>query len=669
MKKSETKKNMERLTKEVRHHADLYYREDTPSISDEAYDALYQELLEKERLHPELKDPLSPTVRVGGQILEGFKKAQHLYPQWSFDNVFGWEELQKWESKVHNLLSKKDESLIKNITYVAELKIDGLKVILDYDKGRLTRGATRGDGVLGEDITESLKTIKSIPLVVKEQRAFSVVAEAWISKEDFQAINQQQEQQDLPVYANHRNLAAGTLRQLDTAIVSSRNLQTFAYDLDGKDIVFGTHQQELDFLKEQGFGVNPDYLATSNIADIQKWYQAWVGRRHHQHYGIDGVVIKINQTNISNLLGYTAKAPRFAVAYKFPAQQKTTTIKDIILQIGRTGVLTPVAILSPVEVDGSTVSRATLHNESEIQRLDVRIGDTVIIEKAGDIIPKVKQVLLNLREKKSKAFLVQEYLRIHKIKATRERSDSDVITWRIVGDVNDEVQKQNLIHFCSKKALNIEGMGEEIVRSLYDAELIKKRSDIFKLSYDQVISLPLFKERATQNLLEGIKKSRDVDFHAFVFGLGIRFVGEEMARIYAKHFSFIKDWIKVSYEELENLHGIGSKTAEATINWLNNKSHQKELKTLLKELNIIYPKQSSIGQIFKGKTFVITGSFQNYSREKLRGMILERGGKVSSSVSKNTNAVLVGEKSGSKLKKAQELGVQVISIQDFLKRF
>jgi DNA ligase (NAD+) len=665
MKKSDVQQKIEALTQEVRHHADLYYRKDRPEISDEAYDDLYHQLLELEEEYPEYKDPLSPTVRVGGHILDGFQKAQHRYSQWSFDNVFSFEELKKWETKVKNLLAKRDASLVSQISYVSELKIDGLKVILDYENGRLVRGATRGDGVVGEDITENLKTIGTIPLLVSEQRNFSVIAEAWISREDFEKLNKQQEEQGLSVYANPRNLAAGTLRQLDTSVVASRNLQIFAYDFDSDEVVLDTQEEELKFLSEQGFQVNQHYLVSDDISEHQKWYESWVDMRNEQSYGVDGVVIKINQVNICRLLGYTAKAPRYAIAYKFPAQQKTTVVKDIVMQIGRTGVLTPVAELEAVEVDGSTVSRATLHNESEIKRLGVRIGDTVIIEKAGDIIPKVKQVVESLRSEDSKEFSVEDYLKEYQLKAQREVSDSGVITWRVDVNSSDEVRIRNLIHFCSKKALNIDGLGEEIVRSLYYSGFVKERSDIFKLSFDQLMSLPLFKEKASQNVLDGIDEARNTDFAPFIFSLGIRFVGEEMARIYAKHFGSVEVWSQASYEDLESLHGIGAKTAESTIKWLSEKENQKELEKLLAELTINYT-QSSEEQVFEEQTFVITGSFENYSREDLKTMIIDRGGKVSSSVSAKTNFLLAGKKAGSKLKKAQELGVATIGIEEFL---
>lgn len=667
MKKSDAQQHIERLTQEVRHHADLYYRKDAPEISDEAYDDLYQKLVALEEQYPEYKDPLSPTSRVGGMILDSLPKAVHKYPQWSFDNVFSFQELQKWDKKVRDNLRKKNVDYADTISYVSELKIDGLKIIVDYEHGQLQRAATRGDGTVGEEVTESVKTIQNVPLTVSEKQAFSVICEVWISKSDFVRINKEQEKKHLPLYANPRNLAAGTLRQLDTSVVASRSLQAFAYDFNSDEVLFDTHMQELEFLRNQGFNVNEHHLVSDDVAVHQQWYESWVEKRGKQEYGVDGIVLKVNETRAREALGFTAKAPRFAVAYKFPAEQKTTIVNNIVMQIGRTGVLTPVAELEPVVIDGSTVSRATLHNMSEIKRLGLYIGDTVVVEKSGDIIPKVKNVLVNVRPSSAHPFDIQQYLATHSIEAHQEISASGVEIWRVTSDTFDEVQIQNLIHFCSKKALDIEGMGEEVVRALYATGKLKKRSDVFSLKYNDIIQLPLFKEKATENLLNAIDKARTVSFSAFIFSLGIRFVGEEMARIYAQSFDSITSWRTASLEDFERLYGIGSKTAASTIQWLDKTENQRELDVLEKELAVTYIEASINPQVFDDMTFVITGTFQGYAREELKEIIIDRGGKVSSSVSKSTNYVLAGEKPGSKLTKAEELGVSVIDIETFLK--
>lgn len=666
MKKSEAQQYIERLTQEVRHHADLYYHHDAPEISDEAYDDLYQQLVALEKEYPEFRHPLSPTTRVGGDILESLPKAVHRYPQWSFDNVFNFDELKKWDKKVRDKLRKKGSPFADTLSYVSELKIDGVKVILDYDSGSLQRAATRGDGEVGEEVTQSVKTIQNIPLTVSETRAFSVITEVWISRKDFVSLNERQQDQGLALYANPRNLTAGTLRQLDTSVVASRKLKSFAYDFNSDEVAFDTHTEELEFLRKQGFTVNEHHLESDDISAHQKWYESWIEKRGKQSYGVDGIVLKVNQTQARETLGYTAKAPRFAIAYKFPAEQKTTVVQDIVMQIGRTGVLTPVAELTPVSIEGSTVSRATLHNVSEIKRLGLSIGDTVVVEKSGDIIPKIKKVLTALRPPSAHPFNVNQYLKKQNIPAHQEISDSGVEVWRVKGDKNDEVTIQNLIHFCSKKGLDIEGMGEETIRALYTSGVIRTRSDIFQLSYDDIIALPLFKEKATQNLLNAINESRTVDFDSFIFSLGIRFVGEEMARIYARSFTSVTQWRNATVSNYEGIHGIGVKTAASTAQWMSDPTNQRELDILERELTIVYPQAPTDEQVFTDTTFVITGSFDEYSREEIKEMITKRGGKVSASVSSSTNYLIAGEKAGSKLSKAKDLGVPVVGIEAFL---
>ncbi|MFT6361576.1 MAG: DNA ligase (NAD+), partial [Candidatus Paceibacteria bacterium] len=510
MNESEAKKRIATLVKELKHHANLYYKKDSVEISDEAYDSLYQELVSLEQAFTHLQDSNSPTMRVGGKILEGFEKAEHRFAQWSFDNVFDWEDLQKWEEKVHRLVEKYPSLNTHDLEYIVELKIDGLKVILDYDNGKLTRGATRGDGEVGENITENLKMISDIPLIIDTKGSISVIGEAWIEKKQLEEINKNRKKNNLNLFANPRNLAAGTLRQLDTSVVRSRNLRTFIYDLNSFETngSFRHHDQELAFLKELNFSVNTEFLKTKKIEDIQKFYKKWAAIRHDQEYGVDGLVIKINNTNICKTLGYTAKAPRFAVAYKFPAEQQTTTVHGITIQIGRTGVITPVAELVPVLVDGSMVRRATLHNTDEIERLGLLIGDTVIIEKAGDIIPKIKQVMVSLRTGKEKKFNLERQAKLGGLILSKEVSSAGVTSW-YVDNSSDEVRIRQLSYFVSKKAFNIEGMGEKQIHALYTAGYVNSMSDIFRLTYEQIIALPLFKDKATQNLLDAINLSKE----------------------------------------------------------------------------------------------------------------------------------------------------------------
>jgi len=669
MAKLSPQQRIQELTNELRFHAKLYYQHDAPVISDEAYDDLYHELLALEKEYPEFRDPLSPTIRVGGKVLDSFQKIHHTFRQWSYDNVFSLDEFRDWETRQYTILGRDDHKTLGAITYIVELKIDGLKVILDYDQGRFVRGATRGDGVIGEDITENLKTVRSIPLTVPEQGKFTVIGEAWISRNDFANINMVQEAQGGISYANPRNLAAGTLRQLDTRVVAERHLQTFMYDIESTDFSFATHMEELDFLKEQGFQVNDATQLFASLIEVQEWYQMWVSVRNEQPYAVDGMVIKINQKDVCKILGYTAKAPRFGIAYKFPAQEKTTTLQDIILQTGRTGVLTPVAVLRPVDIDGSTVSRATLHNESEILRLDLHIGDTVVVEKSGDIIPKVKQVFVNLRPKDAVPFSVAQYLQEEGIEATREVSDHGVISWYVNTDTVAEVHIQNLIHFCSKKAANIDGLGDKIVRLLYRHELVRKRSDFFGLQFEDLVGLPSFKERASQNILDAIQTSRDISFDAFIFSLGIVHVGQEVARIYARSFADVATWRHTNVEELESLYGIGAITALSTMRFLEDEDNQHELDCLISYFRIRYQQVRGDSGNCKDKIFVITGTFSDYSRDELANLIRSCGGKVSDSVSTKTNHVIAGENPGSKLAKAQDLQVSVITLEEFFVRY
>jgi DNA ligase (NAD+) len=664
MNEKEAQQKIKQLTQTLHYHSDLYYRTDNPEISDEVYDSLYQELVSLEQAFPQFKDTLSPTVRVGGLMLDGFEKIPHIFPQWSFDNLFDWNDLQKWESKIHRFIEKEPSLLSEKLDYITELKIDGLKVILDYENGRLVRAATRGDGVMGENITENIKTIKQIPLVVSETRSFSVVGEVWIKKSDFKSINQERIKQDLPPYANPRNLAAGTLRQLDTSVVAERNLQIFVYDLNSNDMTWITHDAELAWLRSFGFPVNNESRLCETMNDVQNYYHNWVSGRHDQEYGIDGMVIKINNTKICNTLGYTAKAPRFAIAYKFPAEQKTTRVRAIITQVGRTGVLTPVAELEPVLVDGSMVKRATLHNQDEIERLDIRIGDTVIIEKAGDIIPKIKSVIMELRSPLSEKFSLPNYFKQQGLQVKKEISDTGVVSWYLVDMYSDEQSIMRLTYFASKKAMNIEGMGEKHIRALYTAGFIKTFSDIFLLQKEQIISLPLFKEKATQNLLEAIEKSKKTTAQSLLTGLGIKHVGEEVAELYAKHIHPIEQIIDRDIQTLVPIDGIGQKIAESTVMWFQNVDNVQEFKTLISMLDISDGSSYINSTQLKGLTFVITGSFDGYSRDHLKDIIKRNGGNVSSSISSKTDFLLAGEKAGSKLANAQALNIRIINEHD-----
>ena len=666
MNKKEAKKRIRNLQKEIKKHIDLYHTKDTPEISDEAYDTLVRELLDLENKFPEFKKE-SPSLKVGGKILDGFVKVRHSVPQWSYDNIFGFEELSAWQEKIKRFISK--ESLEKEkLEYIVELKIDGLKVVLTYKNGDFVLGATRGDGEVGEDITENLRMVKKIPQKVLTKDTFVAIAEAWIKKSDFLKINKEREKSGEALYANPRNLAAGTLRQLDTSFVSKRDLQTFVYDIEFPEKSAGdkikTHEEELIFLKKHGFNVNSDFKLCKSISEIQKLYEGWVAKREKQEFGIDGLVIKINSKKICEALGYTAKAPRFAVAYKFPAEEVTTKVLDIQIQIGRTGALTPVAHLEPVLVAGSTVSRATLHNQDEIDRLDVRIGDTVIIRKAGDIIPEVVSVLKDLRTGKEKKFSIIDYAKKHGLEIVRDKSGKDEsVAWYVKDKNNRNIRLENMIHFVSKKGMNIVGLGDKIVEFLMDEGLVTERKDIFELRAGDLTSLEGFKEKSINNLLASIQNSRTVSLNKFIYSLGVRHVGEETSELLAKRFASFEKIQKSKFEELEKIEGVGGVVAKSVVDWFEDKDNDFQIRGLLEYVKI--SKVESVGDKFTGLTFVITGTLENMSRDEAKKRIKDLGGKVANSVSKNTSYVVAGEDPGSKFAEAQKLGVKILDEAGF----
>jgi len=662
------RERMRNLIDEIRYHAHLYYEKDSPEISDEAYDALYRELVELEEKYPELRNSNSPTQKVGGKINEKFAKVHHRFPQWSFDNLFSYEELVEWEERLFRMLEKEGVYREK-LEYVVELKIDGLKVILDYKDGKLQRAATRGDGVVGEDVTENILMIRDIPKTIKESGYFSFIGEVWISKNDFERINRERRERGEKEYANQRNLAAGTLRQLDAEVVGERNLRSFFYDLNSLERRFSTHEEELAFLRSQGFSVNSEYRVVSSVSEIQSFYDEWKEKRKNMQYGIDGIVIKLNEKALWNILGHTAKAPRFAIAYKFPAEQKTTVLRDVKLQVGRTGVLTPVAILDPVFIDGSTMKRATLHNASEIERLDLHYGDTVIVEKSGDIIPKVVRVLPRLRSKDAKKVDVKEIVKREGFNAYEEFSPGGVKIWKLDDANSRELLLQQLRYFVSKKGLDIEGLGEKTLELLLEYGFVTKPSDIFFLTEEDLKQLPSFKEKSIKNLLTAIEKAKKTTFRSFLTALGIPHVGEEVAKLIAEKVRDPKRLPVISREELIAISGVGEIVADSVIRWFQNSEHRGEYERLLSLLSIsCESNEKRKDPFFSGKRFVITGTIEGISRDDLKKKIEERGGKVSSQVSVSTDYLIVGEKPGSKKERAEKLGVPLITSEELNKR-
>ncbi len=671
MTQKEAEKRIKTLVKEIEKHSRLYHTEDTPEISDEAYDALVRELIDLETQFPKLKSKNSPTAKVGGKILEGFVKVKHVVPQWSYDNIFDFAELRAWEEKVKRFIAKEGGLKDEKLDYIVELKIDGLKVVLTYDGGEFVLGATRGDGEVGEDITENLRVVRNIPANVSDKRNFVAVGEAWMKKSDLGKINAEREKDNLPKYANPRNLAAGTLRQLDTSVVAKRNLQTFVYDIEfpnlASDRKIKSHAEELEFLAEQGFRVNSEWRLCKSVEDIEKFYQAWIDKRDKEEYGIDGVVIKINSKRICEVLGYTAKSPRFGVAYKFPAEEVTTVVEDIAVQIGRTGAITPVAHLRPVLVAGSTVSRATLHNQDEIDRLGVRIGDTVIIRKAGDIIPEVLQVLTDLRTGKEKKFSIPEYAKKHNLQIEKGKSGKDEsVAWYVKDKNHAAIKLENMIHFVSKKGMNIVGMGEKIVEFFMEQGLVTERKDIFELEAGDMTGLEGFKEKSIQNLLEAIEESKNVALGKFIYSLGIRHVGEETAELLADEFKTIVSLRKATFEKLEAVEGVGGVVAQSIIDWFADAENAREIDGLLEYLRI-QKVGGKIQNTLSGKTFVLTGTLSSMSRDEAKKRIKDLGGKVTGSVSKETSYVVAGADPGSKYDNAVKLGVEILNEKAFEK--
>ncbi len=664
MNESEAYTRIQHLRKVLDKHRYLYHVLDTPDISDEAYDSLFRELESLEEKYPHLVTPDSPTQRVGAEPLKEFKKVEHTSSQWSFDDVFDVNELHKWDEKVRNFMKRFGVSEEK-LEYCCELKIDGLKIILTYVSGQFVQGATRGDGIVGEDVTSNIRTIRSIPLSLPSPLDVVVVGEAWMGKETLKKINEERERAGEAPYANTRNLAAGSLRQLDPRMTASRALDSFIYDIDSVSGGFpATQLDEISFLKEQGFKTNPYTRVCKDVLEIEHFYNEWTQKRHNLPYELDGIVIKVNSKKIQEALGYTGKSPRWGVAYKFPAEQVTTIVEDIVLQVGRTGVITPVAHLSPVTVAGSTVSRATLHNEDEIRRLDVRIGDTVILQKAGDVIPDIVSVVKELRPKKSSPFVFPTHIPACGGDGKIERIPGQV-AWRCVSTDSFDQLKRRFYYFVSKKCFDIDGLGPRIIDILLEQGLISSYDDIFTLKRGDLLALPRFKEKSVDNLLDAIEKARTITLPRFLASLSISQVGEETAYDIAEHFGNLEKIRSASYEEIESIYGVGPIVAQSLYDWFRNSSNIKIIDRLCKEVTI-ETKRNVSNTPLVGKTFVFTGTM-DMDRDYAQNLVRSMGGSVSSSVSSKTTYVVAGENAGSKLEKAQELGVTILTPDEFLK--
>lgn len=656
-------KRLEKLRDLINHHARLYHTLDKPEISDSAYDALFEELETIEREHPELVTPDSPSMRVGGKPLEYFEKVEHKVPQWSFNDAFTEEDMKAFGERVDRFIIS-ETGKAESPTYVCELKIDGLKVVLEYEKGVLIRAATRGDGTVGENVTQNVKTIKAVPLKLSRPVDIIVEGEVWMSKSNLAKLNKEREKNGEPVFANARNVAAGSLRQLDPKIAAERKLDNFVYDIARiNEPMPNTQEKELALLQELGFKVNPHWKRVEGTNDVISYWKFWQKKAPKEDYLIDGVVVKVNERRLQDAIGYTGKAPRFGIAFKFPAEQVTTVLEDIVFQVGRTGVITPVAVLRPVVVAGSKVSRATLHNEDEIKRLDLRIGDTVILQKAGDVIPDIVRVLNEMRSGKEKPFVFPTHISECGGDGRIERIPGQAAHRCVIKD-SQTLLRRRFHYFVSKHALDIEGCGPKVIDALLDAGLISNFPDLFTITKGDVLSLPRFAEKSAENLISSIDSTRETTLPRLITGLSIDHVGEETAYALAEHFETMDKLMESPKEEIEAIEGVGPVVAESVFSWFKNKANIKMLSKLLGQIKIKKTGNKESGKL-SGLTFVLTGTLPTLERAEAEAMIRSAGGNVSSSVSKNTSYVVAGESAGSKLDKARTLGVKVIGEEEF----
>src|SRR5436309_2805142 len=660
------KKEIEELREKLRYHEYRYYVLDDPEISDAAYDRMMNRLKELETAHPELVTPDSLTVRVGGAPREGFSTVRHARPMLSLDNAFSFDALREWDRRV------RERSGQEKIEYIAEHKFDGLSISLQFEDGVLARGVTRGDGATGEDVTPNVKTIRSIPLradtavlkKVKLPPEFEVRGEVMMTKKAFEALNREQERIGGKIFVNARNSAAGAVRVLDPSITAARRLDFFAYYLllDGK-VPFAKHSDSLQALKQLRFRASDDWKLCAGIEAVIGYCEDWDAKREKLPYEIDGVVIKVNSTAIQNELGYTAKAPRWAIAFKYPARQETTVVKDILVNVGRTGTLTPVAILEPVQVGGVTVSRSTLHNMDEIGRLSVQIGDTVLIERAGEVIPHVLKVV---KEGKSRRpFRMPKHC--PECGSTIHHVEGEV-AYRCVNAACPAKRKESILHFAGRHAMNIDGLGDKIVDQLVDKGLVKDVADLYSLKLEDVAGLERMAEKSAQNLLKEIEASKKNSLARLIYALGVQFVGERTAQLLAEHFSSLEELAEAKEEELEEVPEVGPKVAASIVEFFSEPANRQLIKKLNKAgVHPTAEKRVVKSQKLAGKSFVFTGSLANRSREEAGDLVIQHGGKVSGSVSKKTAYVVVGTDPGSKYDKAKELGVTILSESEFEK--
>ena len=661
MNKKQAKERIEELRKQTEYYAGKYYDEDKPEISDFEYDMLMVELRNLEKEYPEFKSKDSLTQKVGGHVKEGFTKVTHEVPLQSLQDVFSLEEVEEFDERMQK---QAKENNIENIKYVVETKIDGLSAALEYQNGEFVRGATRGNGLVGEDVTENLKTVKTIPMQIPDKIDITVRGEVFISKKDFEEMNQERQENEEELFANARNAAAGSLRQLDSKITQKRPLDIYIYNvqkIEGKN--YNSHFEELEYLEKQGFNVNPVRIPCNNIEEVKEAIKKIGEMRESLTYGIDGAVVKIDNLKFREILGSTVKVPRWAVAYKYPPEKKETTVENIICQVGRTGVITPMAILKPVSVAGSTISKTTLHNEDFIKEKDIKIGDTVVIQKAGDVIPEIVEVVKAKRTGKEKEFTMPKVCPVCGAEAVREEGESAV---RCTGVECPAKLFRNLVHFVSREAMNIDGLGENIINQLLEKKLIQNIADIYTLKFEDIASLKKNGKKFAQNLIEAIEKSKSNDLYRLITALGIRHVGGKASKILAKKYKSLDNLQKAEQSELQEINDIGEIMANSIVEFFS----QEQTKDLIERLKIagVNTKEAEeeiLDNRFEGKTFVLTGTLTDFTRKEAEDLIEKHGGKISGSVSKKTDYVLAGEEAGSKLTKARDLGINIISEEEF----
>lgn len=660
MKLEEAKKQVEELREKLEYYAQKYYDEDKPEISDYEYDRMMNKLKALEKEFPELISKDSLTQKVGGHVKEGFKEVVHEVPLQSLQDVFSFMELQEFDERMKKQAKEEKET----VQYVVETKIDGLSMALEYVDGVFVRGATRGNGLIGEDVTDNLRTIKSIPKVLTKPETITVRGEVFIGTKEFEKLNEEQEVLGKPLFANARNAAAGSIRQLNSKITEERPLDIFIFNVQKwNKNPFHSHYEQLEYLEELGFQVNPVRILCNSQQEVEKAIQKIGDTRENLSFGIDGAVVKINSLSFREKLGTTAKTPRWAIAYKYPPEAKETILKDIVCQVGRTGVITPMAILEPVKVAGSTISKTTLHNEDFIKEKDLKIGDTVVIQKQGDVIPEVIKVITEKRTGKERPFSMPTTCPVCGSPAVREEGEAAT---RCIGIECPAQLLRSMVHFVSKEGMDIDGLGLKIVEQLIEKGFLKNIADIYSLTTEDIASLKKNGKKFAENLKNAIEKSKTQDLFHLITALGIRQVGTKAAKVLAKKYKTIENLKNATLESLAETEDVGEITARSILEFFEQEQTQDILEKLKQaNVNMEIIQEEGIDNRFEGKTFVITGTLEKYTRTEVSNLIEKHGGKVSSSVSKKTNYVLAGEEAGSKLVKAQELGITILTEVEF----